>query len=466
MIRANFLKDCFLVTLILPLFFFPEDSNAHLTDITPRPKQFYNPGRSIFLGPVHLIVDDELEAAFPEPLDALRDVLGPEFGTGMPVTIGVSSEALKSTLPPAAQEALGRPESYWMEVTKESIRIVGSDMSGALFGFTTLERAVGRDRLIETGEVLDWPDIKTRALLLVVYSYHPEMTLEDYRDYIVRARRAKMNAVILHFHRSVRYTTGDWIGFGQNAWPTEDILNLVGYARRNGLEVIPGVELLTHQNNFFNDRFPDLMYNNATYDPTEEGTYEKVEGVLSEMIELYHPVKAIHIGHDEVAGYDSASEENHLLPGEEMLPKELFLQDVLRIHEYLETSGVETWMWGDMLVSPEEFPTMLDKHLNGLNGYSTIRAQIPPDVVICDWHYYNQQTEFPTLDTFIAEGHKTLGATGSRLQTILNFSHYTASADDDPAAGMIATLWDDMWLNKESGRAIVNTAGAAFWNAK
>lgn len=41
--------------------------------------------------------------------------------------------------------------------------------------------------------------------------------------------------------------------------------------------------------------------------------------------------------------------------GEVMIPAELFVQDVRRLHAYLTDKGVATWMWADMLLSPTEF---------------------------------------------------------------------------------------------------------------
>jgi hexosaminidase len=86
-----------------------------------------------------------------------------------------------------------------------------------------------------------------------------------------------------------------------------------------------------------------MRYNASTYDPRKEETYAIILPIIDEVITLIRP-RAIHIGHDEAAGHSLESGEKWLRPGETMLPKELFLMDVLRHHNYLVERGVETWM--------------------------------------------------------------------------------------------------------------------------
>jgi len=124
-----------------------------------------------------------------------------------------------------------------------------------------------------------------------------------------------------------------------------EFISWVTYARARSLDVIPEIMLLTHQEKFFQEHHPKLMFNKSTYDPRNEETYSAVFALLDEIIEAIHP-KAIHIGHDEVAGYQPYSTKKWLRLSETMLPADLFLQDVIHIHTFLKQKKVETWMWG------------------------------------------------------------------------------------------------------------------------
>lgn len=123
-------------------------------------------------------------------------------------------------------------------------------------------------------------------------------------------------------------------------------------------------------------------------------------------------------------------------------------------------------MWGDMLIAPEEFPGMLDKHLHGTHSYSSLRNKIPKDIVICDWHYFDEQPDFPSASTFAKAGHRVLGAAWKKEKTIKNFSRYisTMSANNE---GMIATTWFHVQRREwDIVSDIIKNSGEAFWNAK
>lgn len=251
----------------------------------------------------------------------------------------------------------------------------------------------------------------------------------------------------------------------KDAWTIDDFVDVIKFAGENGLEVIPELKLLTHQKLLLTNKYPQLTFNKSTYDPRKEKIYAVIFPMIDEIIALIKP-KAFHIGHDEVAGHKRWSKKKWLRKDEEMLPPDLFLKDVERLYAHLKKRGVETWMWGDMLIAPEEFPSMLDKHLHGTHGYSSLRNKIPKDIVICDWHYFDEQPDFPSASAFVKDGHKVLGATWKKEKTIKNFSRYisTMSANNE---GMIATTWfgalkrDADALNK-----IIQLSGEAFWNAQ
>jgi hypothetical protein len=204
------------------------------------------------------------------------------------------------------------------------------------------------------------------------------------------------------------------------------------------------------------------MYNQQTYDPRNQEVYRLVLPMLDELIELFHP-KAVHIGHDEVVGWEKSHYGKFLDRGESALPADLFLQDVLLIHNHLKKKKIETWMWGDMLVAADEKIGMENDSLHGqLAGYGKqLRNKLPRDIVICDWHYSGDQPEFLSLSVLAEDGFRVLGTTWNDRITTYNFSRY-ASAHG--ALGMIATSWSYVqnkeWetvemIMRESGRTFI-----------
>lgn len=276
-----------------------------------------------------------------------------------------------------------------------------------------------------------------------------QLSIDDMKRQADMAQLAGFNTMILDLGNKIAFN--NFPGpISKSAWSVAELVEVVSYIRRKGMQVIPGVPLLSHQWQFLAKPHPELMFDASTYDPSKPNVYNLVFPYLDEVIATIHP-KAMHIGHDEVSV---------------KLPADYFLQDVNLIHDYLAKKNVKTWMWGDMLISRDEFPTMFPEILNGNeNGYGRkLREKIPKDIVIGDWHYWDTRSDFPSLAAFHASGFQVLGATWRKTKTTQNFSRYAAAHG---AEGMIVTTWFDpeeplvvhTWdeLNK-----IIQEAGAAF----
>lgn len=239
-----------------------------------------------------------------------------------------------------------------------------------------------------------------------------------------------------------------------DAWTKKEFIHWVSATKKLGIEIIPELKFLTHQKKFFQNSYPQLMYNNYTYDPHKEKVYQHIFALLDEIVAIIHP-KAVHIGHNDVAEHIRGSNMA-------MLSAELFLQDVLKLHRYLKRKGIETWMRGDMLISPDEFPDMNPNSLNGNEaGYGKeMRGKLPKDVVITDWHYFNGQADFPSLKVMKNEGFRVIGTTWKQEKTIRNFSQYAATYG---AYGTMATTWFHVQRKEwDLVRDIIESSGKIF----
>ena len=291
-----------------------------------------------------------------------------------------------------------------------------------------------------------------RALHFVIF----DLTVADAKRIIDDAAKANFNTVIIGLDSNLKLESTPWIEVTSKTWQPADLVEVVNYARSKHMEVIPQLQLLSHQDVLLAKSHPQLLYNQETYDPRKKEVYEIIFPVIDEIVALIHP-SAIHIGHDEVLGWSWQHWTRGLLKvGEHILPPELFLEDVNVLHEYLRKKHIETWLWGDMLISPDEFPTIKDAgDLNGSEaGYGKVlRKKLPKDIVICDWRYRNAKSskkEFPTLAAFKVDGFRVLGATWRDMDAIKKFSQYAAN---NGAEGMIATTW---FINGVPDEILVN----------
>ncbi len=298
-----------------------------------------------------------------------------------------------------------------------------------------------------------------RALHFVTF----KLSKQDALNIIDKAKIAGFNTLILGiaWRNSTILNSMPWIEPNVDSWSRDDLVSVVRYASKNGMKVIPNIPLLTHQKVFLKNPFPDLMFNSVTYDPRQERVYEIILPIIDEVIDLLQP-EAIHIGHDEVVGWTKRHYERLLKENEKMLPAKLYLADVMRIYSHLKKRDVETWMWGDMLISPKEFSSMRAGALHGsVDGYGKkLRDSLPKDIVITDWHYFDNQINFPSLSVMQKEGFRVIGSTWKKEKTIKYFSRY---ASKHSAYGMMATTWWPV-QSKDWGVVdnIISFSGEAF----
>lgn len=407
-----------------------------------------------------LLVPASFSARYGALVDSVGKTLSSLPSGGVKVSIKTS---LWSGAAGGGEVAPDRPESYLVEVGKDSITVTGHDDQGILNGLTTLEVLLTRGKgTLTTGKILDWPDLKIRGLYVMQRDIAPETVLR----LITTARYGHFNVLVLSLGDGIRIPSMAQM-LGGRPWTKEELLKVANFAKENGMAVVPELRLLTHQERFLKVGYPRLMFNHSTYNPDNPETYKIVFKVIDEIIDILKP-KAMHIGHDESAGYkdDAKPLPTRLLKDEKMLPPELFLKDVEILSDHLRKRGVETWMWGDMLISPDEFPQMWAKQLHGRRGYSLIRGRIPKDVVVCDWHFNDRQEDFPSAKALADQGNRVIGTTFIKTDTIRKFSRYVARMPKG-GEGMLATLWGMIRRGKtDIVERTLKVSASSFWNAR
>lgn len=384
-----------------------------------------------------------------------------EAADGVPIAIVVSPKLAPNT-PEIAGTALSHEEGYWLRANKDGIHLQASSMSGVARGLVRIiDASSTMDGGMPTGQWADWPNMRVRVLQFVINANDNLSTLKKVVDIAVKGQ---FNTLLVQ----VNPKTVDLSSFGSLAEPgglsQSDFEKFNTYARESGLAIVPSLKLLTHQEKLLGNHYPKYMYNTRTYDPNNPGIYKIVFPIISQLIDLTR-AKAFMIGHDEVYGSHHGDAEKLQAIGEKILPASLFLKDTLTLNKYLQDRGITPWMWGDMLESPSEFPNMFASSLHGgvAEGYgSPLMKQLPKDIVICDWHYFGHDVEYPTLNRFINNGFRVIGATWKNPRVIRTFSDY---AVNNGAEGMIATTWSSPEEQLGVVTSVARESADQFWNA-
>lgn len=127
----------------------------------------------------------------------------------------------------------------------------------------------------------------------------------------------------------------------------DECRELAAYCASRGIEVIPEVPTLSHSDYIClaypeiaertDDAYPD------TYCPNNPKSYEIVFDIIDEVVDVFAP-KQIHIGHDEVYTLGICEKCKHTDP------VELYVNDIKKIKEYLDSKDVKTSMWAEKLL--------------------------------------------------------------------------------------------------------------------
>ncbi|MBI5453820.1 MAG: family 20 glycosylhydrolase [Deltaproteobacteria bacterium] len=350
------------------------------------------------------------------------------------------------------------PEGYAISHKDGRVVLRAGSEAGALYGARTLVNTLEKDPqgfYFRKATVEDYPGIRIRALHLPLISDSSYM-----KEVITRAAVLKFNTVIIMADDMVVYRSHPELA-RPGAVPMETLNDIVAHSRSLGLNVVPEIQLLTHQKDLFKTAHPALMLNAHTYDPDKDEVYAIVFDLIDELADVFSP-EYFHIGHDEVWGVHWATKPE-VKDGDRILTHEAYARHINRVQEYLKRKNVKTIIWGDMFLHPSMFRRMSWKQLHGTDGFDKALGLISKEVVIADYHYYDTN-DFSTMKYFQKKGFKVFGSTWDRKKNIFSSARYAGGLEEAPL-GMIATTWFHMnRMEKTIIDDIIGWSAEAYWN--
>lgn len=269
-----------------------------------------------------------------------------------------------------------------------------------------------------------------------------------------------VNVLILRIDYNYQYKTHPELQ-DKVALSSEQVTRLVDAAKRNGIRLIPQINLLGHQSwaetthNLLRvypefDETPHVLMPERykwpnrdslyckSYCPLHPEVHEIVFDLVDEIVEIFE-ADAFHAGLDEV-----------FYIGDDKCPRcagknkaELFAGEVTLIRDHLKQQNCELWMWGDRLLDGRT--TGLGMWEASMNNTHEAIDRIPKDIMICDWHYERAE---PTASYFALKGFNVLTCPWNKAevaekqleQTLFNRS-YSNPELTARYQGMVQTIW-------------------------
>ncbi|WP_069161662.1 beta-N-acetylhexosaminidase [Nocardia altamirensis] len=269
----------------------------------PSLKQWQPGGADFSLGTKArvLYTQDALRETATDFAASLQAATGNDIAA-QPGSAGSAGDIVLTTgLVPDAPEM---PEAYRISVA-DTMELRGADTAGAFYATRSALQLLRQRTVIPGGAVTDWPQYRERSLMLDVGREF--MPVELLRAQIRRMGHLKLNLLHLHF--------SDTFGFRLDSdrhpeitaaqhYTKQDIRELVDYAARYQVEIVPEVDFPGHMNGIL-AAHPELKLrsangrvSDAAIDIANPRAYDLMRDILEEFLPLF-PGRYWHLGADE-----------------------------------------------------------------------------------------------------------------------------------------------------------------------
>lgn len=241
-----------------------------------------------------------------------------------------------------------------------------------------------------------------------------------------------------------------------------DVGKLVAVCRKNGIRLVPKMNLLGHQSGLpntptdgilhgHNEAIPDFRdgllraYPDLDEEAGKPATFYSrslcltnplvktiVFDLVDELLEAFG-ADAIHVGCDEAFNIGICPEcrkHSHA---------DLIAGWFSALHDHIASRGAEMFVWGDRLLSSER--TGFHGWESSNNGTEGAIDRIPKDIVVCDWHYESTPTEFLSVDEFADKGFRMFVSPWRVQANAERFLRYAIEHDRGHILGVLCTTW-------------------------
>ena len=280
---------------------------------------------------------------------------------------------------PAMQSALKRfgisapanlnAEGYVLAVNTNEVLVAGKTPAGTFYGLQTLKQLVrgdGAAAFIPAVEIIDWPAMRWRGVSDDI-SRGPVPTV----DYIKRQLRTfaafKLNMHSFYMEQTFASSSNPLIEPAGGSLAPEEIRELVAYARRYHIELVPEQQTFGHLHKALKfEKYNELAETpyGDVLSPQQEGSYKLIADWYRELNELF-PGRFFHIGADETFELgEGQSREAAKARG----VGAIYFEHLNRVREVLKPYDRRLMFWGDIALNHPDLIGSVPKDMIVMNG--------------------------------------------------------------------------------------------------
>ena len=327
-------------------------------------------------------------------------------------------------------------EGYLLLVDSTAAHIIGASAKGVFYGAQTLKQLVtggGTAAVLQAATIRDWPAMKYRGFHDDL-SRGPIPTLTWQKAQIRRFAAYKLNVYSPYYEHSLAYSANPLIAPPRGAMTREDVRELIAYAAKYHIDVIPEQEAFGHLHHVLKYEIYSPLAETPhghVLAPGNPASMELIKSWFAEIDSLF-PSRFVHIGADETVELGRGQTRDRVRA--EGLGK-VYLQFVRDINAALKPNGKRLLFWADIAMESPQLVGIL-----------------PKDMVAVCWDYWSFNGFDRCLKPFKDAGMETWVAPGvnnwSRVYpynavALRNIQTFVRDGQAMGSTGVLNTNWDD-----------------------
>lgn len=398
--------------------------------VVPKPRQVEErPGRFGLLAPLTMVLPSPASDDHRYAAQLLQEEIAAVSRVKIKVGPGPDGQIVLTLQ--GAPDQVGE-EGYLLDVTPLRITLAARTSAGLFYGVQTLRQLITRGG-IPAVRITDWPAMRWRGL-------HDDLSRGPVptTDYIKRQLRTcaeyKINLYSFYIEHTFAYRSHPLIGPRGGSLTAAELKELVAYARRHHIEIVPEQQAFGHLHHALKwEKYSHLgeLPHGHVLSPANPETYKLVKSLYDELVPLF-PGPFLHIGADET--FELGAGQSRALVAQLGLGRTYF-NHIKRVSEMLAPYKKRLMLWGDIAM---HHPDLL--------------PELPKDLIVMSWDYspqegydqYLKPFRDAGLDVFVCPGVNNWNRIFPNLDMALpNIRDFIRDGQKFNALGVLNTTWDD-----------------------
>ncbi len=327
-------------------------------------------------------------------------------------------------------------EGYVLTVDERGAHVVAATDEGTFYALQTLKQlftGAGEHAMLTPALIRDWPAMRWRGVQDDV-SRGPVPTLEYQKRQIRTFATYKINVFSLYFEHTLAFLSNPLIAPPGGAMSRADVRELVAYAARFHVMVIPQQQTFGHLHHALKlERYAPLAEtpHGHVLAPGQPGSLALTRDLFAEIDSIF-PAPFVHLGADETFELGKGQTKPRV---DSAGIGPVYVQYLKDIEATLRRPGKRFLFWGDIAMN-----------------HPALVASLPKEMIAVGWEYgaarnfdrFLKPFRDAGMETWIAPGLASWSRTWPNNNIALrNIQGFAREGQAGGATGMLNTSWDD-----------------------